>query len=299
MAECTRQKMKGTVDRKARDSETWTYLLQGDAVPTTALQAIDLAHTTGPNPVPYVGTQHPSRFIFVQTIDADQTSERRDCFAITVHYGPLEPGENEESTNPNPLSRPAVYDIAYVEQEYVIEEARNVEAFGPVFSRAPGTLGPIVNATFDRPDEPKIDTTRNAVIVIEKNVATLGAIMQLNETYQLTTNSDTCNVGGCNVGPNRLKFLGAFSVGRQQEGDIVYYPCRIEIELKKTTDLRLMNVSYRGWDPVDGEYKKAMVEGEPASDPVNIDLGGEFCGDTTTVIPYRYLEEVAYANFFS
>jgi hypothetical protein len=300
MATCTLQKVTGTGDRKAKHSVTHTYLFLGDAVIENPLDVIAQAQSTGPRPVPGYGAQLASYFLFCQTIQADHTTERRDSWLINANFGVPEPGEDEEQQEqPNPLNRPAVYDLQYIEQEYVIEQARNVEEFGSGFVRAANTLGPIVNAAYRRPDEPIVDTERNAVIVIEKNYPSLAAIMALNESFQRTCNSDSCNVGGQNISARRLKYLVTRSLGRQQEGDIVYYPGVTEIELKKTTDLKLDNVGYEYWEPIDGDYERAKdKDGQFTADPVNLDLLGELNTGSTTSITYRYLEEVAYAAFF-
>lgn len=300
MANCTLKETSAKTGPKGSGSAVFKYELIADSVIIDPLDALAVARGLG---VPQYGTALGSAYWFAQDFSVDRNQNNRNHWDITVTFSPPPDGEDDSQQNENPLARPAVYDVQYVEQEFVIEQARNREAFGPVFTRAPGTYGPIVNATFDRPDEPKVATTRNAVIIIEKNYPDLGAIMALNEQYQLTTNSDTVNIGGESIAPNRLVYLGTFSGGRQQEGEVVYYPGRTEIELKKTSDLVLMNVSYKGWDPVAAEYVEATVKGqngtkERASDPVNIDLNGEFCGDTTTTISYYYLDEVAYSGFF-
>ena len=301
MATSNGKRMSGTAERKARDSEVWEYLYVGDSIPDNSLQAINLAHTTGPDPVPVVGSQLADRFIFVQTINADQTEERRDSFKITVNFGPPEPGEDEDQQmQPNPLARPAVYDIQYIESEKVVHKARNRVELTDGFTRAVGTLGPIVNAAYRRPDEPIVDTERNTVFVIERNYATLGEIAALNEDYQRTCNNDTCTIGGRTIGPNRLKYLVTRSLGKQQEGDVEYYRGATEIELKRTTDLVIDNVGYDYWDPVKSDYFRAQdADGNDTADPVNLDLSGELLSTGTTQLTYYHLEEVAYAGFFS
>lgn len=301
MATVTLKDTSATTAAKGAGSAVYKYELIADSVIIDPLDALAIARGLG---VPAYGTLLTSAYWFAQDFKVNRNQNNRNCWDIEVTFSPPPDGEEEDQQIENPLARPAIYDVQYVEQEFVIEQARNREAFGAVFTRAPGTYGPIVNATFDRPDEPKVATTRNAVIIIEKNYPDLGAIMALNEQYQLTTNSDTVNIGGQNIGPNRLVYLGTFSGGRQQEGDVVYFPGRTEIELKKTSDLVLMNVSYKGWDPDAGEYVEATVKTlggttERASDPVNINLDGEFCGDETTTISYYYLDEVVYSSFFS
>lgn len=302
MATCVRQRISGTGDRKGKHTVSWTYQFIADSIIIDPLDAIAQAQSTGPNPVPYFGDQLGSRFLFVQTIVPDLLSEHRRIWSIVANFAAPDAGEDEQQqSQPNPLSRPAVYDIQYIENEYVVEQARNVEALtGGGWTRAANTLGPITNANHRRPDEPIVDTVRNAIIVIEKNYASLGTIMSMNEAYQLTTNSDSCNVGGQSIGARRLKYMVTRSLGKQVENDVTYYPGVTEIELKKTTDLKLDNVGYEYWNSLASAMKRAVDDdNQPVADPVNLALDGGLNDSATSTITYRYLEEVAYAGFFS
>lgn len=297
MATCTLKETSAKTAAKGAGSATLKYQLIADSVMTDPLDALAVARGLG---VPAYGTALSSAYWFAQDFSVDRDPNNRNVWDITVTFSPPPDGEDDAQQVENPLARPAVYDIQYIEQEYVIEEARNVESFGTVFTRAPGTLGPIVNACYRRPDEPIVDTERNSIIVIEKNYPTLGAIMAFNEAYQRTCNSDECVVGGQIIGERRLKFLVAASQGRQQEGDVVYYPARIEIELKKTTDKILDNVGYEYWNDEEADFERAKdKDGEFVGDPVNLNLDGTLNTGDPTTISYRYLTEVAYAGFFS
>jgi hypothetical protein len=297
MASCNLKKTSGKTGAKGTGSIALEYELITDSVILDPLDALAIARGLG---VPQYGAQWSNAYWFAQDFSMDRIDGNRAHWDITVTFSPPPEGEDDEQQNENPLARPAVYDIQYIEQEYVIEEARNVEAFGTVFTRAPDTLGPIVNACYRRPDEPIVDTERNGVIVIEKNVPTLGAVMALNNTYARTCNSDTCTVGGQSIDPRRLKFLCARSGGRQQEGDIVYYPAIIEIEIKKTTDKILDNVGYEYWNDDADDFERAKdKDGEFVGDPVNLNLDGTLNESDPTTISYRYLTEVAYSGFFS
>lgn len=297
MASCNLKETSCDTGPKGTGSATFKYELETDSVILSPLTALAIGRGLG---VPQHGAQLDDAYWFAQNFKTVRNESNRKFWFIDAIFSPPPEGEDDAQQVENPLERPAVYDVQYIEKEIVIREARNRQAFGAVFTRAIGTLGPIVNAAYRRPDEPIVDTVRNAVIVIEKNYATLGAIMSLNETFQLTTNSDTCTVGGESIAANRLKYLGTFSGGRQQEGDVVYYPGRTEIELMKSTDRTLDNVGYEFWNPTAEEYERAKDKDEEyTADPVNLDLGGEFGGDTLTTIDWYYLQEVAYATFFS
>lgn len=297
MATCNLKKTSGKTGAKGSGSVTLQYELIADSVIIDPLDALAVARGLG---VPQYGAQLDTAYWFAQDFSMDRNEGNRSHWDIVVTFSPPPEGEDDEQQNENPLARPAVYDIQYIEQEYVIEEARNVESFGTVFTRAPGTLGPIVNACYRRPDEPIVDTERNAVIVIEKNYPSLGAIMAFNESFQRTCNSDSCNVGGQSIAARRLKYLCTRSGGRQQEGDVIYYPGITEIELKKTTDKILDNVGYEFWNDDDADFERAKdKDDEFVGDPVNLNLDGTLNTSDPTTISYRYLTEVAYSGFFS
>ena len=301
MASCTLQKVTGEADFRGQHSAVWHYLFLGDAIYDDPVSVVEIAMGTGPHPVPFYGAQLGSRYLFAKRFSAEMTSDRRDSWYIQANFSPPEQGESEQQPNqPNPLIRAPVYDIQYIEQEYVVEQARNVQELTGGFTRAANTLGPIVNAAYRRPDEPIVDTERNAILIIERNYPSLGDIINLNETYQRTCNSDAITIGGQEISARRLKYLVTRSGGRQVENDIEYYPGITEIELKKTTDLTIDNVGYEYWDSDASNYVRAKDgEGELAADPVNLTLAGELTLSATTTITYRYLEEVAYAGFFA
>ena len=297
MATLSLKETSAKTGAKGSGSAVLTYELIADSVIIDPLDALAVARGLG---VPAYGTALTSAYWFAQDFSVDRNENNRSVWDIVVTFSPPPDGEDDTQQVANPLLRPAVYDIQYIEQEYVIEQARNVENLTFGAGRVPGTLGPIVNGLLQRPDEPIVDTERNCVIVIEKNYATLGSIMSLNESFQRTTNSDACTVGGQSISARRLKYLCTRSGGRQQEGDVVYYPGITEIELKKTTDKVIDNVGYEFNNTLLGGISRATTDdGDFCADPVNLDHNGEYIAEEKTTISYRYLTEVAYAGFFS
>ena len=297
MATLTLKETSCQTGPKGTGSATYKYELITDSVIISPLTALAISRGLG---VPAHGVRLDDANWYALNFSVDRNPANRSHWYVTAQFTPPPEGEDQTQQTQNPLARPPVYDIQYIEQEYVIKEAKNVQNLTYGAGRAPNTLGPIVNGLLRRPDEPVVDTERNCIIVIEKNYASLGAIMALNEAYQRTCNSDTCNVGGQSITARRLKYLCTRSGGRQQEGDVVYYPGITEIELKKTTDRILDNVGYEFNNTLLGGISRATTEdGDFTGDPVNLDLNGEYIADSTTTITYRYLTEVAYAGFFS
>lgn len=286
------------------------YEVTFDTVQTSPYDALTEAQavTTTPDPVPKLRTVYPGKTnIFCTQISPTITDESRKQYYYDVTYQTPEPNsQGPLQQAPNPNDRPGQRNIEYIASEYVVHQARNVEALphgnGSGGDRAANTIGPIVNAAGKRPDEPIVDTEYNGVLVFTKNYPTLGAIDSLNNTYRRTTN-DSLTLG---VYPERtLKYLVTESLGQQFEGDIEYWPGQTRIEIK-STDLILDNVGYDYWDDNADSGAGGWVRAkggengdEDLAEPINLDLDGFKGGDHTTTITYRHLEPVDYGPLFS
>jgi hypothetical protein len=244
----------------------------------------------------------PFSHLYCNSIRMSVSAERLDYWFADVVFSTPPEGEDDEQQNENPLLRPPVFNIEYIEQEYVIEKARNVEGLlhgnGAGGNRAADTLGPIVNAAGTRPDEPIVDTERNAVLVIQRNFASLAEIIDLNETYQKTTNDADVALGSGTVGARRLKYLMTSSLGKQIENGIEFWPGVTQIEVKKTTDLIIDNVGYDRWDGT-AVTPFLTAAGERPGEPRNLNMDGGSGGDFSHTITYRHLEEVDYSPLLS
>lgn len=235
----------------------------------------------------------------------------QSVWECTVNYLPLQPGEpSTENTSTNPLGWPATYWLEWVEYEQAITKARNVEAFTGGFTRAAGTLGPVVNTAFQEFEEGLFDTVRDAVLVVKKNVATLSDVIARNRDFQLTTNSDTV----LGADPRRMKFLGADSGGKLTANGVNYYEMTTRIQVTKTTDREVNNVGWKelvdgqklvnikvpkpGATP-DNQGKYADSDMEDTPEPLFLDLAGKKKTSGTQTITYRYLEEVPYTPLLS
>lgn len=294
------KQVSGSANAEYKDSITLTYLVEYDSVQTNFYAALVAAQFGSPDAVPvrrsaYGGTLIP---IFVQSISGQPTTESRKVWEWMVTFGPPPDGEPPESfTQENPLLRPPVLNVDYMDREYVVESAKNVEALshgdGKGGNRAASTDGPIVNAAGKRPDEPIVETERLEVLSITRNYSTLAEIVNINRTYKRTTNSDAV-VG---YQPRQLRYLLTESVGVQNENEIEFWPGVTTILAEDTTDLQLDNVGYEYWDAVASDWKRAVdKDGEAMADPINLKLDGDKAGDNSTTITYRHLTEAAYAS---
>ncbi len=286
-----------------KDTVIYTYLCDLGQVVENPLLALQMAQSTGPDNVPGRRAKLQGVFLFANNISGRRTNENRQVWKFDVTFGPPPEGEDEtQQEQDNPLLRPPIYGIDYIDEEYVVEQARNVEALGVEFAagapyRAADTLAPITNGAGIRPDEPIVRTRRRGVIRIQRNYADLGTILDMNEDYQDTTNSDEITIGNKTFSPRRLKYELTREGGKQIENGITYYPGVTEIAIHKTTDLIIDNVSF-SYYTVAGALKRFLDDdGEPLADPQNITRSGLQSSSKTT-ITYRDLEQVAYAGFF-
>lgn len=296
---------KGTFSYDFKDSITVDYHATLDANETDPLTVLSLMQMAGPNPLPvrrqpYLG--YGSTYnLMCTSIEVRPDKDSQSVWWATVTYGPPPPGEDEDQQNENPLARPAIFNIEYIETEYVVEKAKNVEQLshgdGNGGDRPASTLGPIVNGAGRRSDEPLMDVERNSVLIIQRNFASLAAIADLNTTYQRTTNSDSVTVGSATVTARRLQYQCTESLGKQIENGIEFWPGITRIELKKTTDRILDNVGYDYWDGA--QIAPFLVDNERPGEPVNLKRDGTANGTNTETITYRHLAEVAYSSLMS
>lgn len=307
MASCVLTDTSGEATGDFHDTVVFDFQVDLGEIVINPLLAIAMAQAIGPEPVPQRLSQLTGHFLFATSIAAKRQSNR-NYWGITVTFTRPDGGQDERQFNPNPLERPPLYNVTYQEQEYVVKRAKNVEAMGFNFDsgvREANTLGPIVNSAFRRPDEPIIRQRRVGIITIERNLADLGDVMDRNEDFQDTTNSDEITLGNKTFSARRLKFEVCESPGRQEENDVVFFPSITQISIYKTTDLQFDNVGFEYWDVADGLFKRAKDgAGEETAEPINLNLDGTpkvpgILGDSgPSTITYRDLTETAYADFF-
>lgn len=295
----------GTASYQFADTVTQTYRVIYDSVPSNYYDALTRAQTASGSPVParrtlYAGTVVAE--LYALTISGDLEGNDRTVWLWTVNFGrpPSDEPQDSNFSEADPLNRPAVFNVEYIDREYVISEARNVEALshgdGKGGARAADTLGPIVNAAGKRPDEPLVETERLEVITIYKNFASLADIIARNRTYKRTTNSDTAE----GYSPRELRYLLTESEGERIENGVAFWPGVTRILAEETTDLTLDNVGYEYWSAADADWVKAKdKDGAIMSEPINLKLDGDEGGDNTTTITYRHLSPVAYSSLFT
>lgn len=282
-----------------QDSLVAVYEVIYDDIPTNPYTALVRARAASGDPVPPRRDQYLTQtsWMFAQSFNAslNRSNPSGKVLQWTVTYAPPPVGESPTVYQfSNPLDRPPVYNVQYMDIEEVIDKARNVEALskgdGNGGNRAANTLGPIVNAAGIRPDEPIMRTKRLEVLVIAKNYPTLASIVSRNRTYKQTTNSDS--VEGYDA--RELRYLLTESQGVQYENGVEFWPGITTILAEDTTDLQLDNVGYQYWDGADLKRAKDS-DGQDTAEPINLTLAGADGGTNATTITYRDLEAVAYA----
>ena len=282
-----------------QDTVTEVYRCIYDSVQSNIYAALMTAQQTGPNPVPtrsalYTGASN----IFARTISPTFESASREAILWSVTYSPPDKGEDEQQQSENPLLRPAKYNVEYIDTERKIEKARNVQALSHAgadgANRPADTEGKILNAAGVPPDVPRMHTTRHPVLVVERNYSQLKNIVDQNESYLESTNSDAI----LDFGVRTLKFLVTESLGKHVENEIEFWPGVTRVEVMKTTDLVLNNVGMQYWDTDKTKLVPIPVgeKNDPTTEPLNLTLAGGKGGDESTTITWRYLEEKSYAT---
>lgn len=288
------------------DTVTLEYEVQYDSIPTNFYVAIARARAATGEPVPARRSLYAtsSALLLARTFsaDIDWKGGKKTLWKWTVTFGPPpqgEGGDGDASIIENPLERPPVFNIEYMDTEKVLDKARNVEALshgdGKGGNRAANTEGPIVNAAGKRPDEPVMVSDRTEVLVIKRNYPDLATISGINSLFKRTTNSDSPQ----GYSARQLRYLLTSSDGVQNENGYEFWPGTTTILAEDTTDLIIDNVGYDYWDAGDADWVRVLdADGQPVAEPVNLKLDGDKGGDNSTTITYRYLTETEYAVLF-
>lgn len=297
MATSNRKSVSGSANGDYADSVTVVYEVQLDATTTNFYSALVAAQSASPDPVPvrralYGGGGPP---IYAYDIQGQHSDVARKLWTFTVTFSPPPQDEGTGSPIENPLERPVIYNVEYMDREYVIEKARNVQALahgdGKGGNRAADTLGPIVNAAGKRPDEPIVETERLEVLVVQRYFSSLAAIVAQNRAFKRTTNNGPL----LGYGTRELRYLLCESLGVTNINGIDVWPGRTTVLAEDTTDLIVDNVGYEYWDAVATDWKRAVdKDGETMAEPINLKLDGDKAGDNSTTITYRHLTEKAY-----
>lgn len=232
----------------------------------------------------------PDYGLFAKKFQLEDGGELGTHWNCSVGYEPLQPGEsNTEGVSDNPLFWPPTWNLEEFEYDEVVAKGKNVQAFSGHYPRAALTLGAFVNSFGDETEEPIVEPASDAIFVRTDNVATLNEILQVQDYYRRTCNSDTIY----GIGPRRFKFLNCKSGGQQTANGISYYQRIIRVQLMKSTDRTINNV---GW-----QYEKdsgSEVTQHDGSQPVFLTTAGKK-SSTPVTIEYRYLDEVTYASILT
>jgi len=196
--------------------------------------------------------------------------------------------------------------ISYIEKEIVIEKARNVEAITGGAARIANTLGYVQNGAGVVTQNPIIEVIRTPVLVSEKNISSLGGVLQWNRPYAdggylLTTNDAAINIAGVSFPARTLKFAGV-DVGDQQEFDgIPFWTATRMIEIHSTTDHIVDSVGTQYVDetgnmvPIYQYDADGNITDREITEPIPIGLDGAAGTPGTSVqITYRYLDQISY-----
>ena len=246
---------------------------------------------------------------YAQDFSLQPTTENRTVWRCDVTYTEPEGGGGTTvDFDLHPILRPPRVSIDYLEKEYVIQEARNVEPLtagtigGENYSRAADTLGPIANGMNQETIEPFLDTEWSGVMTIRRSVPDLSSLLTLNKDYRRTTNSEL--VLGL-FPPRTLKYQVTRSSDELEQDDIPYYDIETSIEILDTTDIKVQSTGllYKTTDLV-GEVDTAAPregyrnDGPLTGEPVHIGTDGTRRPDPQ-IITYRHLTEKPYTALVS
>ncbi len=290
------------------DSITLRYRVQYDSVPSNFYTALARGRAASGDPLPARRSLYssPSAILIASGFQASISwvgEGNKSVWEWDVTFSPPPQGEGSGDSGiaqiTNPLERPPVFNVSYMDIEVPITVAKNVEYLargnGSGEARPGGTAGPIVNAAGIQPDEPRMTNDRFEVLLIHKNYATLADIVERNRDFKRSTNDGTIQ----GYGVRELRYMLTESQGVQYENGYTFWPGLTTILAEPTTDLILDNVGYDYWDPVSGELVRAKdSDGDQYTDPINLNAAGSLSVTGATQITWRFLEEKDYGPLF-
>lgn len=302
-------------DNKGSYQIKWIVIVDGDCSPIEILLKCN-APTPADNVADLV-PEYGDVYTFLDDVDFGSFAQKLEAelrdeqdpltWIVIVDYSPAPAGHTQERLQePNPLNWPVEVTVRWNEQQIPIEQATSFTSM-PQIRRGTGSGSTdpdhIVNACGQQTIDPQMKSVYLPILILKKNFSSYTNAIDLNNTYQSTTNIATF-LGG----PARCwKYLVSEATDVQQKhvpgvGLVTYYPTTTQIEFKSTTwDLLVLNngmVCFRkkfvgsdfvylqvdgtpvGDDGIPGLFECQVNKSAtdhtpvPAAEPVNLDLDG-------------------------
>lgn len=284
-----------TLALKGQNTAQLTWRVHSDDYMNSA-QMLSEALTASPDPVLATGT-YIGNGCFVLNLSAKLEHQQNakqwvvtaDCGPWPSDQGSPDGGVATEGIVNHPLARKVVWWAERMTEQEPVEKDYN------------GLL--IVNSAGKTFDEPLMRDRYLTVFVGQKNFATLSAVLDLNDQYDNTVNSDT-TLGRPSY---TMRYLGAEISQPQYENNIEFYTATFRIAYRKEQwYVPLVN---RGWgyyltpkteanaryiDAVDGQ-------GQPVSEPVLLKADGTLLpkDGTPTTNSWLVYTPVSYASLIA
>lgn len=228
------------------------YLVQTDGVmgPKSLLQA---AWAASPDAVPQYWTSYSyltdvDYYSFVRDYEIESDEHTTTKYYITVTYRPLDKGEGSQDVGGDPINKPA----NPVNREAVMWWDR--EVYTSIALRDKDGKA-IVNKCQDYyPEDIELEQTRG-VLVIEKNYATLGEVIDLSTAYDGTVNSTAWTVAGRTAAARTALCREVSSGAAETEQGYVFFHVVFRFAFRATTwDEPKVECGQFHWTKTGGEY---------------------------------------------
>jgi len=300
--------MSGKVQSDARDTLSIDYEYTHDSDALHESQIVDVFNGAWAVGLPVKRQRLGSTGLFAYDFSYKQNDAAKRMFMISVEYRKPEQlgAEALATADMHPIYHPVRNTISYIEKEIIIEKARNVEGITGGAVRTANTLGYVQNGAGVVSQNPIIEVIRTPVLVSEKNISSLGGVLQWNRPYAdggylLTTNDASISIAGVSFPARTLKFAGV-DVGDQQEFDgIPFWTATRMVEIHSTTDYIVDSVGTQYVDelgnmvPIYQYDEDGNVTTKEITEPIPINLDGSPGTPGTSVqITYRYLDQISY-----
>ena len=293
-----REGWSGTLSKPGENTHSVPYWVIADSKSQEPKEIIEACQASGsPDQLPTIYQQYQYNGsidygAFALSIGYNRDTNLATKWWLTVNYGPLPPGTQPGDATANPIDRSIKY---WIEFETLTEQITKAYNVTDLPNRPANTLGPVTNAAGIEFDETLFEDYNRAILVAERNYATLDQIYSINATFGKTLNNDTFK--GRPKGHAQFHSIECSRI--QTENGITYYTGTIRVILSAEPLYR--TVVNQGWAYRDGFgdlHEFLDADGNRVSEPQLLTPTGQALasGLVGNTIDYRTRKFINYSG---
>ncbi len=297
----------GTSDDRNRGSYTITYEAYCDnqmAPGAVAQGSVAFGLPVQWSGYDYLGFTDPTSVVRTYDVRLKNPEASQFVWLITVGWGPLEPGEDDQQNQENPVNRGPRF--SWDDEFYTKIVDKDLDG------------KPITNSADQPFDEPLEIEQSRGVLCVNINVASLGEAVEYSRKFQLAMNKSSWRIGTKTIPPRAALCRSVVSSPLNTETSYTYYDLQFRFAFAEegtTWDTEILNrglmekVTVPSPPDAQGNTQDTTAEIQPITvdvkgvkvpitEPVKLDAEGKKLkdGDDPTYKKFRVFREVDYGD---